>query len=304
MPCSTAALRMWEVLYIHSSGTRPEAGEPLNFTLGIHTSGVIALIFLSHNYKDKVLVEQIAIRLKDTFGQSNVFYDSWSIQPGDGIVDKMNEGLASCKLFLFFVSKNSLQSNMVKLEWQNAVMKAASGHSKIIPIKLDDCLMPPILLQSLYIDLFGQGLEVALRQIVEVSSGKNTFSPGPQQFSNLRAYSYNQAESTIVECHAEHYMEPISHYLFLVKNEENEVSFTYKSGSMCNTGFHKDIKLNDGTVFNAQFISVEKGTVPGFPFIVEIKPQNGAKVQLSGVMHEKKMNEWAGIPLVFGKKDA
>ena len=262
------------------------------------------MIFLSHNHKDKVLVEQIAIRLRDIFGQSKVFYDSWSIQPGDGIVDKMNEGLANCKLFLFFVSKNSLQSNMVKLEWQNAVMKAVSGQSKIIPVKLDDCLMPRILLQSLYIDLFGQGLEVALRQIVEVSSGKNTFSPGPQEFSNLRAYSYTEGDSTIVECHAEHYMEPISHYLFLVKNQEGEVTFTYKSGSMCNTGFNKDIKLNDGSLHNAQMISVEKATVPGFPLVVEMKPQTSKAVQLSGVMHEKKMNQWAGIPLIIGKKNA
>jgi len=51
------------------------------------------MIFLSHNHKDKEVVEQIAIRLKDIFGQDHVFYDSWSMQPGDGIIDKMNEAL-------------------------------------------------------------------------------------------------------------------------------------------------------------------------------------------------------------------
>ena len=98
------------------------------------------MIFLSHNYRDKVLVQQIAIRLRDIFDQDTVFYDSWSIQPGDGIVDKINEGLASCKLFLFFVSKNSLQSNMVRLEWQNAVLRAVQGQAKLIPVKLDGLL--------------------------------------------------------------------------------------------------------------------------------------------------------------------
>lgn len=262
------------------------------------------MIFLSHNHKDKVLVEQVALRLKDIFGQDQVFYDSWSIQPGDGIVDKMNEGLAACKLFLFFVSKNSLQSNMVKLEWQNAVLKMAKGEAKLIPVKLDDCFMPPILLQSLYIDLFGQGLEVALRQIVDVSQGRNTFSAGPQEFSNLRAYVHQDGATTIVECHAEHYLEPISNYLFLVKNEEPEVRFEYKSGNFCNTGFNKGIKLNNGETFNAQLIGVEKGTVPGFPFIVHITPSAGAVVQLAGVMHEKKMGQWAGIPMVNGRKNA
>lgn len=256
------------------------------------------MIFLSHNHKDKILVEQIAVRLRDTFGQDKVFYDSWSIQPGDGIIDKMNEGLGNCKLFLFFVSKNSLQSGMVKLEWQNAVLKAVKGDAKIIPVKLDDCLMPPILMQSLYIDLFGQGLEVALRQIVDVAHGRNTFAPGPQQFSNLRAYVYPQGSSTIVECRAEHYLEPISHFFFLVSNPEGDLTFTYKSGSMCSMGFHAGITLNDGSKHNAQLMSVEKGTVPGFPFIVEIAPRGDASVNLAGVLHEKKMNEWAAIPLV------
>lgn len=259
------------------------------------------MIFLSHNYKDKALVEQAALRLRGIFGQDKIFYDSWSIQPGDGIIDKMNEALAACNLFLFFVSKNSLQSNMVKLEWQNAVMKMASGATRIIPVKLDDCLMPPILLQSLYIDLFGQGLEVALRQIVDVTQGRNTFSPGPQQFSNLRAYVYAEGATTIVQCQAEHYLEPISNYLFLVGNAESELSFEYKSGSMCNRGFHRDIRLNDGSRHNAQFIGVDKGTVPGFPFIVEITPIDGVNLEFHGVLHEKKMNEWAQIPLVRGR---
>lgn len=74
------------------------------------------MIFLSHNYKDKPVVEQVALRLKSIYGIDKVFYDSWSIQPGDGIIDKMNEGLSNCKFFLFFISQNSLSSNMVKLE--------------------------------------------------------------------------------------------------------------------------------------------------------------------------------------------
>lgn len=262
------------------------------------------MIFLSHNHKDKVLVEQIAIRLREVFGQEKVFYDSWSIQPGDGIVDKMNQALANCELFLFFVSKNSLQSDMVKLEWQNAVMKTASGGTKIIPVKLDDCLMPPILLQSLYVDLFGQGIEVALRQVVDVTQGRNTFAPGPQQFSNLRSYVYPRGNATIVECRAEHYLEPISHFLFLVGNPEAELSFQYKSGSMCNMGFHTGITLDNGSKHNAQFIGVEKGTVPGFPLIVEITPKNGAFLKLNGVLHEKKMNQWAQIPVVNGRPSA
>lgn len=63
------------------------------------------MIFISHTAKDKAIVEPIALRLAQVYGQNNVFYDSWSIQPGDGIIDKMNEGLTNCKFFFFFVSK-------------------------------------------------------------------------------------------------------------------------------------------------------------------------------------------------------
>ena len=51
------------------------------------------MIFLSHNSNDKPVVEQVALKLKNIYGQDKVFYDSWSIQPGEGIVDKMDEGL-------------------------------------------------------------------------------------------------------------------------------------------------------------------------------------------------------------------
>lgn len=262
------------------------------------------MIFLSHNHKDKVVVEQFALRLRDTFGQDQVFYDSWSMQPGDGIIDKMNEGLGDCKLFLFFVSKNSLQSNMVKLEWQNAVMKAATSETKIIPIKLDDCLMPPILLQSLYIDLFSNGLEVALRQVIDISQGKNTFNAGPQAFSNVRAYMYKENDSVMLEVHAEHYLEPISNYVFLTHMQEQDIKFTYKSGSMCRSGFNKDVKLDDGKLYNGQLIGVERGTVPGFPIVVEVTSPTNKEISIIGAMHEKQQGRWASIPLVHGKKSA
>lgn len=262
------------------------------------------MIFISHNYKDKPIVEQIALRLRDIYGQNEVFYDSWSIQPGDGIIDKMNEGLGDCELFLFCVSKNSLQSKMVTLEWQNAVIKASKGETKIIPIKMDDCLMPPILLQSLYIDLFGQGLEVAMRQIVDITSGRNTFQPGAQEFSNLRAYKWIEEGKINIECHAEHYLEPISNFLFLTENSEEEIDLNCTSDNSYTHGFNKDLKLNNGKTVNGIFTSINRGTVPGFPFAIEAKSKNGVQIDILGVMHEKKKNSWNIIPLNNSKPNS
>ena len=81
------------------------------------------MIFLSHTSIDKPIVRQIAITLENVYGRSNIFYDEWSIQPGDSIVGKMNSGLNNCEFFFFFISKNSLKSKMVELEWQSAIMQ-------------------------------------------------------------------------------------------------------------------------------------------------------------------------------------
>ena len=133
------------------------------------------VVFLSHNINDKPVVEPIALKLRSIYGQHAVFYDSWTIQPGDGLIDKMNMGLEQCHFFFFFVSENSLRSNMVSLEWQNALYKAVKGTIKFIPVRISDCMMPAILLQSVYIDYVNYGPEVAFRQINDIIQGKNIF---------------------------------------------------------------------------------------------------------------------------------
>ena len=100
------------------------------------------MIFLSHNWKDKDVIEPIAVRLKEVYGEENIFYDSWSIKPGENIIGKMNEGIEKCKYFFFFISNNSLNSSMVNLEWQSALFKSAKEGIKFIPIKIDNCYPP------------------------------------------------------------------------------------------------------------------------------------------------------------------
>lgn len=49
---------------------------------------------ISHTNGDKPLVGPITLRLAKVFDQDSVFYDSWSIHPGDGIVNKMNDAMS------------------------------------------------------------------------------------------------------------------------------------------------------------------------------------------------------------------
>jgi TIR domain len=259
------------------------------------------MIFVSHNKTDKPVVEQFAIRLAAAFGKDKVFYDSWSIQPGDGIVGKMNEALVGCKFFFFFISKHSLCSEMVKLEWQNAIVMMTRGATKFVPIKLDNSVLPPILLQSLYIDLYSNGIDVALRQVIEVATGTNTFQPIMSEFSNLQAYFYVDGTRSFVEIRAEQFMEPISHFLVLVDNAEGELEVAPDISGMFSSGYAKSFKLIDGRVFGAYRFAIERATVPGHPFVIQIDPKSGAILKFAGVMHEKTKNVWRGIPVQMGR---
>lgn len=255
------------------------------------------MIFLSHNYNDKPIVEEIAVRLNNIFGQQNIFYDSWSIQPGDGIIDKMNEGLESCKFFFLFVSTNSLNSNMVKLEWQNALMKAARNDIKIVPIRIDNSHLPAILSQTLYLDLFSNGLEVILKQIVDVINGTNTFISKHIPFSNLEAKCKRDGNDFKIDIYAKHYMEPKSHYVVLLNNDEKDVSVTLIKSGLVETSFNPNLTLNNGVTGNGWFIGLSEATVPGFPLQLRIKSKGTADIRLITLLHEKTENNWSSIPI-------
>lgn len=255
------------------------------------------MIFLSHNWKDKPVVEQVALRLRNIFGQNNIFYDSWSIQPGDGIIDRMNEGLSNCKFFFFFVSANSLASNMVKMEWQNAIFKAAQNAIRFVPIRMDNSLMPVLLTQSLYIDLYSQGLEVALRQIVDVIQGNNTYQAPTSQFHNLVAEKRKAGNKLRIECRALHFLEPISFFAFCTLNNIDGIECNLLNETMCISGDHKDVPLDSGLKVNAFMRGIEHGTTPDMPFVVEFDITNNPDFDILMVMHKTNHERFDAIPL-------
>ena len=254
------------------------------------------MIFISHTSADKSVVEPIAIRLSEIFGQDKIFYDSWSIQPGDGIIDKMDQGLAECKFFFFFVSSNSLQSKMVNLEWQNALFTATMGECKVIPIRLDSCDLPLVMRQNLYIDLYTNGIEAALTQIVNVIQGNNTFTPKHGGFSNLTFSLSGDERKLLITIAASHYLEPIPNFLILVENEKAEVKFKLPRDGPHREGFNPDIQLNDGQKFNGQFIAPFRGITPEMPLIVEALATSDKPIKFGGVMHQKGHNKFQKIP--------
>lgn len=243
-------------------------------------------IFLSHKHEDKPVVEPVALRLREIFGQDAVFYDAWSIQPGDGIIEKMDKGLQAPEFVFFFVSKRSLESGLVKVEWQNALLKASKGETRLVPVRIDQAVMPEVLRQNLYIDMYSVGIEVALNQIVNVIQGNSTFTPQHLGFSNLSFSTTIAPDNSLnIVVSASHLMEPNPNFVLLLKNVEGDITFELNGGGPMLQGFYAKpfptIEANGFTV-----APMGGAITPERPMRIKLTPSKvGVQLQLVGLVH-------------------
>ena len=75
--------------------------------------------YLAHSSKNKTYVERVALLL----GRARVIYDDMCFNPGEDFRDSIMDGLDKSGLFVFFVSKESLASDWVKFEIDEATWK-------------------------------------------------------------------------------------------------------------------------------------------------------------------------------------
>ena len=98
--------------------------------------------FISHSSEDRVCVERLARGLAANGVEP--WYAGWEIRPGDSIVQKINEGLGTCDVFVIVVSENSVRSRWVQEELSSAVVRRIERQARIIPVRLDDSPVPPL----------------------------------------------------------------------------------------------------------------------------------------------------------------
>ncbi len=107
--------------------------------------------FLSHSSKDKPFVRQLAADL--TRNGISVWLDEREIKVGDSITDKVSQGLAQSDFFLIALSDNSVESSWVQKELNQALITEIEERKvRILPIKLSDCDIPPLIKDKKYAD--------------------------------------------------------------------------------------------------------------------------------------------------------
>lgn len=234
------------------------------------------MIFLSHNSKDKPVVDQFAIRLSEKYGKEEVFYDSWSIKPGDSIIGTMDFGLSRTDTFVLFVSENSLRSGMVTMEWQTALTERAGGNMTLIPVRMDESEMPMLLSQIKYIDLYTNGLEVALRQLDDVLENEDSFLP--HEFHNLEAQVRRTGADEIdVTVRATAFQEPISRFFIAFDSDVSQMGISVDGEAMFNSG-DSDLTAPDGTIIKSKFVGIARAITPSFPMKIRMSNANAANV--------------------------
>jgi len=108
-------------------------------------------IFLSHSSNDKKFVEQLAEDLSNN--GCRVWFDKWEIKIGDNIIDKINNGISESDYLALIISKSSIKSPWVNIEWTPMFIHAIEEKkAKILPILIDDCEIPLLLRPYKYAD--------------------------------------------------------------------------------------------------------------------------------------------------------
>ena len=169
--------------------------------------------------------------------------------------------------------------------------------SSVIPIRMDNCNMPFLLTQNLYIDLFANGLDVTIRQIVDVINGSNTYHNPASTFHNIIAVKKRIGNKIRIECIAKYYLEPISDFAFCTQSNPDLIQAKIVSDAFEVTSIQKGAKFENGYTTNILFRGVSRGTLPNFPVIAEFSHQNDDSFDIEMVLHRKTQERYDPIPL-------
>ena len=111
------------------------------FDKRIEKEKVKLFISYSHNDWDEVsyIVKQIEDYLLDKSILHDIWLDRWSMKGGRWIQDQIVDGLTNSDFLIFMVSRNSLGSKPVAVEWKSKFkQKFSEGEDSIFPFIIDD----------------------------------------------------------------------------------------------------------------------------------------------------------------------
>lgn len=123
-------------------------------------------VFISYAREDFDIAERIVKTLNEI--GLVPWIDTTEIRPGDSFIEKMNEGLTKASYVLLLLSQASLSSKWVSREWMATL---AEDSSVLLPLLVEDCNVPSLLKDIVYLDL-RHDLEKGLEQLISFFKGE------------------------------------------------------------------------------------------------------------------------------------
>jgi hypothetical protein len=124
-------------------------------------------IFISYSKKDVGFARMLHDDLKKLGHKP--WLDEFNIKAGSSIPLELQRGIAECDYLVVLLSKNSVFSNWVKVEWVTKFWHEVEREEVyVIPAKIQECEIPPLLKHKKYANFmrdFQEGLFEVLQAI-------------------------------------------------------------------------------------------------------------------------------------------
>ncbi len=136
--------------------------------------------FISYNSNNKVWAEWIAWVLEEN-GYSTVL-QAWDFKASSNFVQEMDTAIKTTERTIAVLSKNYVEANFTKPEWQAAFRDDPTGENgKLVTVRIEDFKLEGLLAQITYIDLVGLSEKEAEEKLLaEISQKRRKPSQKPQ----------------------------------------------------------------------------------------------------------------------------
>ncbi len=154
-------------------------------------------VFLSHHSSDKPVVRALAGRLRDA--GFKVWFDEWSIAPGEDINLAIEKGLEQSRCVVLAMSQAAFESDWVSAERSTAAFRDPTNKERrFLPLLLEDCEIPETVQRFKYLD-WRNASERALEQLIEAVWDNPEPTPGEEKehASLKKIYSFGHAGSVM-----------------------------------------------------------------------------------------------------------
>jgi len=112
----------------------------------------MANVFISHRGDDAQQAERLATEIRNAGHE--VWLDTWKIDMGDFIIERMNEGLEGAAYLIVCYSSSGVTTPWISREWMSALARQLNGYSvKLLPVVLTGGKPPAILADVKYAHL-------------------------------------------------------------------------------------------------------------------------------------------------------